>query len=112
MSGSAAVTKTFIYMLRVKSAHALSLVALPYSICSALLALGRQEETVGIHREDRRWSRLDGKAGWRNSVPMEKRSAASVVLDYQSSCQPELEQPQAKLNSVWNRTEKWLFFCG
>lgn len=83
MSGSAAVTKTFFCMLRVNSALALSLAALPYNICSALRALGRQEETVGMHREDRRWPRLGGEEGWRNSVPMEMRSPASVVLDYQ-----------------------------
>lgn len=83
LSGSAAVTKTLFYMLRVNSACALPLVALPYNICSAFLALGRQEETVGIHTEDRRWPRLGGRAGWRNSFPVETRSPASVVLDYQ-----------------------------
>lgn len=77
------MTKTFFYTLRVNSACALSLVALPCNICSTSLALGKQEETVGIHREDRRWPRLGGRAGWRNSVPMEMRSPASVVLDYQ-----------------------------
>lgn len=83
LSDSAAVTKTFLYMLRANSACALSLVAVPQNICSAFLAWERQEAIVGMDGEDRRWPRLGGEAGWRNSVPMEMRSPASVVLDYQ-----------------------------
>ena len=54
-----------------------------FSLYSAFLALEKQKEIVGVHREDRRWPRQGGEAGWRNSVPMEMRSPANVVLDYQ-----------------------------
>lgn len=115
LSGSAAVTKTLFYMLRVNSARALPLVALPYNICSAFLALGRQGKLWG-HTQ-----RIGDGQGWvaeqDGGILFQWRRGAQPVWFWitkrrVSSCEPELEQPQAKLNSLWNRSEQWLCFTG
>lgn len=91
------------------------LVALPYNICSAFLALGRQGKLWG-HTQ-----RIGDGQGWAaeqdGGILFQWRRGAQPVRFWitkrrVSSCEPELEQPQAKLNSLWNRSEQWLCFTG